>query len=173
VSASLLGAVSKSSLPPTMLVGSGSGVCSTALPPLKICRRRFWFLEDQEMTARQFHLSDILTITDGRLISTRHIEGVYDILNFMTGESLFTHQLPRAMDSCRSALIAQHPHLTGLVDPETKLDAESLPAWLAKQVAKFGEELPVTPLAEWQHKDPIEELTEMAPGKVVQVVVPE
>lgn len=34
---------------------------------------------------RQFHISDILTITSGRLVSSRHMDGIYDILNYMTG----------------------------------------------------------------------------------------
>src|SRR5579871_5263795 len=53
---------------------------------------------------RKFHLSDVLTVTTGLVLSNRHMEGVYDILNYMTGESLFTHQLPRAMVACRPSL---------------------------------------------------------------------
>lgn len=29
-------------------------------------------------------------------MSTRHMGGVYEILNYLTGDNLFTHQLPRA-----------------------------------------------------------------------------
>ena len=123
------------------------------------------------MSTRDFHLSDILSITDGRLVSTRHMDGVYEILNFMTGDSLFTHQLPRAAGVCKPALLAQHPQLASVVEPYTKLDAATIPAWLAKQIAKFGETLPVAPLAEWESKHPLAELEEMAPGKAVAVVV--
>ena len=49
--------------------------------------------------SKRFHISDILSITTGRLVATRHVEGIYDILGFMTGEELFTHQLPRASSS--------------------------------------------------------------------------
>lgn len=125
------------------------------------------------MPARQFHLGDVLSISDGRLVSPRHMDGIYEILNFMTGDNLFTHQLPRAMRECQPVLLAQHPQLAELVDADAKLDAESVPVWLAKQVAKFGETLPVEPLAEWQHKDPLAELAEVAPGKAVTVVVAE
>jgi len=48
------------------------------------------------MATKDFHISDILSITDGRLVSTRHMDGIYEILNFMTGDNLFTHQLPRS-----------------------------------------------------------------------------
>jgi hypothetical protein len=122
-------------------------------------------------TTRDFHLSDILCITDGRLVSSRGMDGIYDILSFMTGEQLFTHQLPRAMRSCQPALLAQHPQLAATVEPESKLDPGTVPAWVAKQVAKFGETLPVTSLAEWQSKNPIQELAEMLPNTPIAVAV--
>ena len=58
-----------------------------------------------------FHISDILSVTTGRLVSTRHIDGVYDILNFLTGDDLFTHQLPRANRECEPWLRSQFPLL--------------------------------------------------------------
>jgi hypothetical protein len=130
-------------------------------------------LEERTMPTRHFHISDIITITDGRLVSTRHMDGVYDILNFMTGDNLFTHQLPRAADACKPALLAQHPQLAKLVEPDTQLNGETIPAWLSAQVARFGETLPVAPLAEWESRDPMRELQEMAPDKGVVVVVTE
>lgn len=47
------------------------------------------------MNTRNFHLGDILSVTTGCLLSPRRMEGVYDILNFMTADNLFTHQLGR------------------------------------------------------------------------------
>jgi hypothetical protein len=58
-----------------------------------------------------FHLSDVLSVTTGRLVSTRHIDGVYDLLNFLTGDRLFTHQLPRASRECEPWLRSQFPQL--------------------------------------------------------------
>lgn len=60
---------------------------------------------------KTFHISDVLSITTGRLVSSRHIDGVYDILNFMTGDNLFTHQLPRASRECEPWLRTQFPQL--------------------------------------------------------------
>ena len=60
----------------------------------------------------QFHISDILSITTGRLVSNRHIEGIYAILNHMTGDNLFTHQLPRATRECEPILAAAYPQLS-------------------------------------------------------------
>lgn len=60
---------------------------------------------------KQFHISDVLSVTTGRLVSSRHMEGVYDILNFLTGDNLFTHQLPRASRECEPWLRTQFPKL--------------------------------------------------------------
>lgn len=60
----------------------------------------------------KFHISDVLSITTGRLVSNRHVEGVYKILNHMTGDNLFTHQLPRAGRECAPVLIATYPQLS-------------------------------------------------------------
>lgn len=59
----------------------------------------------------KFHISDVLSVTTGYLVSTRHIQGVYDILNHMTGENLFTHMLPAASDLCQPRLREQFPDL--------------------------------------------------------------
>ena len=44
---------------------------------------------------KQFYLGDVLSVAIDRLVSLRHMDGVYDILNFMTGDDLLTHELPR------------------------------------------------------------------------------
>ena len=67
---------------------------------------------------KQFHISDVLSVTTGRLVSSRHIDGIYEILNFLTGDELFTHQLPRAMRECEPWLRMQFPQLFP-EDPKT------------------------------------------------------
>lgn len=60
---------------------------------------------------KEFHISDVLSITTGRLVSNRHVEGVYDILNYMIDDDLYTHALPRACDECKPQLKADYPQL--------------------------------------------------------------
>ena len=123
--------------------------------------------------ARDFPLADILSITTGRLLSHDHIAGVYRILNHMTGDDLFTHQLGRAAEACRPALIARHPQLAN-VTPAEDLDAPDLLAWLTVQEGIHGDTLPVTPIAGWHHIDPIEEICGIAgPEKVIVVALPD
>lgn len=53
-------------------------------------------MNNQQVT-KKFHLGDILSIIhkDSPLISPRHMDGIYDILGFMTNDKPFTNQLPR------------------------------------------------------------------------------
>ena len=132
------------------------------------------------MTTRTFHLGDVLSITTGALVSPRHIEGVYDILNWMTGDNLFTHQLPRAADECLGPLLAQHPDLAAVVAPDSfgsRDEAEAnVAAWLAVQVIVYGETREVAPLAAEDHTriDPIAEMRKMAPhAEIITVEVPD
>ena len=60
---------------------------------------------------KMFHISDVLSVTTGRLVSYRHMDGIYDVLNFLTGDNMFTHQLPRAMDECKPWLRSTFPTL--------------------------------------------------------------
>ncbi|MGA5372315.1 hypothetical protein ACPCSD_14705 [Streptomyces griseoincarnatus] len=123
---------------------------------------------------RAYPLADILTMTTGRLLSPRHMDAVYDLANWMTGDNLMTHQLPRAADACGPALLAQHPQLQG-VEPPADIDVPDLMAWLANAEREHGEHLPVAPLAagQWDRQDPLEELCDMVgPEKVIVAPLP-
>lgn len=123
------------------------------------------------MDTKDFHIGDILTITTGRLVSPRHMEGVYDILNWMSGESLFTHQLPRVCREARPVILAAHPQLGG-VDEDADINPSNLDAWIAARVAEFGEMLPVPKLNANQHEhiDPLSELAEKVHPENIAVV---
>lgn len=122
------------------------------------------------MQTKDFHLGDILSITTGKLVSPRHIEGVYDILNWMSGEQLFTHQLPRVMREAAPVLLRAHPALEA-VKPTT-LSPEDVAPWLAEQVAAIGEMLPVPKMTKDEHEsiDPMSELVERVhPDKIIKI----
>lgn len=105
---------------------------------------------------RSIPLADILTVTTDRLLSRRHVDGIYDLLRHMTGQDVYTHQLPAVADACAPELIRQHPFLADL-KPTPGLDAPDLMAWLIEAERAHGESLPVVPLVEWTLRDPIED----------------
>jgi hypothetical protein len=131
---------------------------------------------DAMTNTREFDLSDILSVVPGCLVSSRHMDGVYDILNFMTGDNLFTHQLPRAIGECEGPLVEQHPWLADVVTPAWKGTTNEelrieVDAWVAELKAIHGECLPVTPLEDWHRMDPIQELAELTerPDRIIVV----
>jgi len=102
-------------------------------------------------------LADVLSVTTPALLSRRKMDGLKDLLNYMTGDELETWQFLRAADECAAALCDQHPFLAGLQPPKG-LDKADLYAWLIEAERTHGEEVEVTPLAAWQHQDPAIEL---------------
>lgn len=132
-------------------------------------------------TQRSFHISDVLTILSDRLVSTRHIEGVYDILGFMTDSQPFTHQLPRVSEEVKPFLAAEHPELakvevpqfSGATPEEKKV---SVLSWLDTLYPTFGTEVLVSRIPEESHTEinPLEELAMMRPDmKAIVVELPE
>lgn len=120
------------------------------------------------MTAkRTFHLGDVLSVTTGKLVSTRHIGGVYDILGFMTGEQLYTHQLPRACREAAPEILRQHPELAD-IDPPT-LTPETWRGWLDEMIVRYGETRELTPLIDHEPVDPMLELASMTDKPIIQV----
>lgn len=141
---------------------------------------------------KTFHISDVLSVTTGSLVSSRHIEGVYDILNFLTGDDLYTHQLGRAMNECGPWLRTQFPQLfpdnpltegllSGLkeiVDSSPNDSREQrgkrIERWVetVRVAHKLPVQLPVYELGADMHTriDPIEELEAMVGSKKVIVV---
>lgn len=124
------------------------------------------------MSARTFDLGDVLSITTGRLVSPRHMDAIYDLLNFMTGDNLFTHQLPRASEECAPRILEQHPDLADVPVPEQFDDEAHVLRWLAEQIDRFGATRELRPLRPGDHTriDPLVELRMMAPDKPVIVV---
>jgi len=123
--------------------------------------------------ARNFHIGTILSITHGTLMapSSPPMDDIYNILNYMTGDNLYTHQLPRVSSECEPALLKQHPKLAEWVNDVTP---ENFRARLADAVAQFGETLPVEPLAAGEHEviDPMSELVEKVhPSRIIPVVI--
>jgi hypothetical protein len=114
-------------------------------------------------------LADVLTITTDKLLSRRHMDGIYETLRLMTGQDVFTHQLPAVADAVKPVLIEQHPFLADLMPPNG-LDKADLLAWLTEAERVHGETVEVTPIADWEHRDPIEDACDMVGAEKVFVV---
>lgn len=119
----------------------------------------------------RFHVGDILSITTGKLVSPDHIDGVYRVLNHMTGDSLYTHQLPLASDAVLPDIREQHPWTAEVTPPERFASEAHVHQWVAEQAARYGEWHDLTPVPQaWGSHDPIADFTRQYPGKRMLVV---
>lgn len=131
---------------------------------------------------KTFHVGDLLSVTDGRVVSPNHIGGVYKVIDFVTGEQHMTHQLPRACEVVKPWLLEQHPWLAdvefGFTIPDDASRAQATAVvmqWLGDVAAVHGEMHEVTqmPLGMYVGREPITELREMAPhAQIITVDVP-
>jgi hypothetical protein len=137
---------------------------------------------------KQFPLRVVLTVTTGRLLTEgkrprdNGIGDLYEILNWMTGDNLFTHQLPRASDTCKPWLLKCFPELAGASEFVSTLAeridqhgaVEGIKRWLVQLQMAFPnikDEYDVEPLPEgWTTIDPMIELESMVGKDKIAVV---
>ena len=127
---------------------------------------------------KKFNTADVLTLTTGLLLT--EIGNVYKILNFLTGDDLYTHQIPRASNYCIPSLREQVPQLfsediqertaalrADLKGKETREDRKKIVnKWLEDVILAYGESYTLKPvLPPMKRVDPIQELEEMLEKK--------
>ena len=91
------------------------------------------------------------------------VDELYEILDYMTGDSLFTHALPRASRECTPYLKEQFPFINDI--DATVVTKDNWQQFLNEQIAKYGEWHIVKPMHAEDHEviDPIEELKRLRP----------
>jgi hypothetical protein len=126
------------------------------------------------MTSKDFHIGDILSAGTGTLVSPAGIGAIYEVLNFMTGESLYTHQLPRVSREAGPVILRQHPELAQAYEEVKQVTPDNWEQWLATWVGRYGAALSISPMTEDEHAriDMMSELVEMVhPDKIIPVVI--
>jgi hypothetical protein len=117
---------------------------------------------------KDYHLSDILSVTTGVLVSSRKMDGIYDILAWMAGEGIYTNQIRRVIGEAAPVILKMHPQLAEVTLDE--ISPNDIPSWLADKIARFGEMLPVPRMTADQHEriDAQSELLEkMHPDRII------
>lgn len=116
---------------------------------------------------KTFKLEEVLSAIYGILLCD--IGKVYEVLDFVTGDSLFTHQLPRAGKQCQPLIEKQHPFLKEI--DLTGINPENWNERLVAIKAKYPNEIELIPVNEWQHVDRVKEAIEMMGGDESKVIV--
>jgi hypothetical protein len=122
------------------------------------------------MDTKEFHLGDILSITSGKLVSPRHIDGVMDILGFMTNDEVYIHQVGRISEECKPYLLEAMPWLNEISVGD--VNQHNYKQWVAGLTATYGTMHKVRRIHPEDHevKDSLEELQEFKPGSnIIQI----
>lgn len=122
------------------------------------------------MMTKEFPIGAVLSVVTGRLVSENHIAGVYEVLGWMTGESLFTHQLPRVSREAEPVILALHPQLEQARTEADQVNGENWKTWLQTWQDRYGLTIAVPKLNIEQHEriDPLSELAEKVhPDKIM------
>lgn len=123
---------------------------------------------------RKFETLTVLTAMSDRLLTVpdkpedgNGIGKLYALLEFMTGESPFTHQLPRFCEECKPSLQEQFPKLHAVV-PEivSRCEAGQVESLRVDLVDLFGRFVDVEKPYRLPHqrKNPVAELVDMKYG---------
>lgn len=119
-----------------------------------------------EKNSKQFDLGAILNITTGILFTS--MDDVYEVLNYLTGDSIFTHQIPRVMDVAKPYVLSLHPELEGVGVDVAINSFEDAKAFVDEQKKIYGNKLSLTSMSKtdgYSHADPIEEAIEIKLGR--------
>ena len=91
---------------------------------------------------RKFMIEDVLSAIKGMLLC--NIGNVYEVLNFLTGDNLYTHQLPRAGRQCEQLVYIQHPFLKDI--DVSDINPENWQEKLACIKSKYPNEIELIPI---------------------------
>lgn len=119
---------------------------------------------------KEFPTADVMSSITGRLMGD--IGGVYQVLGWMSGESLMTHQLPRVGREATPAMIAFRPDIAQAVEEAQQVTPENWRNWLKVWTDRYGETMAVPKMTVDQHEriDPMSELVEKVhPDRIVVV----
>lgn len=119
---------------------------------------------------KDFSTGAVLSAITGRLVC--EIGFVYEVCNWMTGESVFTHQLPRICREAKPVILAMHPQLAAAISEAEQINEKNWETWLHTWIKRYGETIAVPKLTADQHEriDPVSELAEKVhPDRIITV----
>jgi hypothetical protein len=127
--------------------------------------------KEDKMQTKEFATRDVLSTVTGMLMGD--IGGVYEVLSWMTGESVFTHQIPRISREAVPVMVAAHPLLQLAIDEAEQVTPENALQWRQTWEDRYGPTIAVPKFDPDTHEsiDPISELAEkIHPDNIIQVV---
>lgn len=114
---------------------------------------------------QKFKLGAVLSVTTGYLLC--EIGELYKILNFITKQDLYTHQLPRAAEYAKVHISIAYPGIEDTQVPDGLRTMEQVDQYLNNLLKDdfYQEEYELEPMESFPAKGPIEELLDMRKGR--------
>jgi len=119
------------------------------------------------MESKIFKIEEVLSAIKGMLLCD--IGKVYEVLNFLTSDNLFTHQLPRAGRECAPIVYKQYPWMEGI--DLSDINQENWKEKLAAIKGIFSNEISLIPIDGWRQVDPIKESVKMMGGDSNKLII--
>ena len=106
----------------------------------------------------KLNCADVLTLITGRLFVA--VDRLYTLYNGLTGDNLFTHQLPRAFRACGPVAKEQWPEIADTMS-RLVIGPENYLAVLDQARKQWGDEFEMESLENWTTIDPLTEAVGM------------
>lgn len=114
---------------------------------------------------KDFPTLDALSAITGVLVTPRGIGAACEVLDFMTGEGLYTHQLPRVGREAQAFMVKRIPTLLTTCEEAKQVTRENYRDWQTVWLARHGETMTIARMGIEDHEpiDALSELAEMIP----------
>lgn len=131
---------------------------------------------------KDFPTLAVPSVTSGRLLTqpsraNNGFDQIYEILEWMTDDQPFTHQLGRFAEECKQWIYQWHPEIIEadkLIENKLieKCEAEDVKACQTAMLAKFGETITLQKVPQSYHeiKNATDELFEMGEKNGIKIV---
>ena len=131
---------------------------------------------------KDFPTLAVLSVTSGRLLTqpsraNNGFDQIYEILEWMTDDQPFTHQLGRFAEECKQWIYQWHPEIIEadkLIENKLieKCEAEDVKACQTAMLAKFGETITLQKVPQSYHeiKNATDELFEVGEKNGIKIV---
>jgi hypothetical protein len=119
-----------------------------------------------------FPVDAVMSTVTGILVSQGGIGCVYEVLNWMTGESVYTHQIPRISREAVPVMLSLYPDMQAAIDEADQVNGDNWRDWLATWTGRYGAEIavPVMNIAEHERIDALSELAEVVhPDRIITI----
>lgn len=112
---------------------------------------------------------ELISVGTGQLCCS--LDRFYQLLNYLTGDTIFTHQIPRAFRACEPWVRSQYPWLRTV---DTSLcNGQNWQQFVASIAAEHGNEFELAPLpaGRWKSVCPVQEAEELMKDRANVVVI--